>query len=1188
MPLFANISRQSRSVRHFQRLFVEPLEDRTVPDAGALDLSFGNGGTVHTDLNGGLEQAAALAIDDQGRLVTAGFRVGAGAYRMAIVRYLPDGSLDPTFAGNGTLLAALGTGQNYARAVAIDAAGRILVAGSASNTGQYEDFAIARLLPDGSFDASFDGDGKVLTPIGPAADIIRAIAIDAFGRIVVAGYSGIGSEVDVALARYLPDGSLDTGFGVGGKVVTSIGGYDIAYDLALDAAGRIVVAATTYDGQTSAQFALLRYTPDGVLDPNFEGGGVTIPAVDPGLDVVPKISIDGNGRLVLPGSYLSATGWDFAVARFEPDGALDSTFDGDGFAIAPADSTTESATAVALDSFGRIVVAGVSYPAGGPSGFGLARFNPDGSPDRSFDGDGVVTTVIAGRHTTANDVAVDSIGRVVLAGYDRPVVGGSDNDFALARYVGDTYPHAVTSVGDLLYTEGDPSLFVDSMLQVSDDGPDLIGASVVIENFNPDQDVIDFTLVSGITGSFDRNLGQLTLGGVASLADYQTVLRSVKFRINTNRLDERPRIFTFTLYDGDSDASLGAGHRTVRIQSVNDAPDIQLQGSIATAVPGERWSAFFNIYDPDEPTPPDFTFSLDEAPAGVSIDPVSRSLVWTPGQEVEPGQYIIRFRVTDSGTPRASDTATIVVTVAQARVVGGRLAVAGTPGNDVINISSASQFLLVVRVNGDLVGTFQKLDVSEIVARGFFGNDRITVASALPIPSSLIGGLGADSLTGGGGNDFLSGDGGSDNLKGGAGADTFAGGLGNDTQSGGNGNDRYTFADGWGLDRIIELPGAGTDILDFAVTTTGIRTTLGSSIVAKGGSDRVESAGLTLENLVGSIGPNSNTLVSTGATNVWQITATNSGSLNGFFTFVNIQNLVGGTGTDRFVFANGASIYGTLAVGTGTNVLDYSAYTTPIGISILSHTATGTFGYTGEVTSVIGGAASDLIQGPDRNSTWFITATNAGHVAGCTFRNIENLRGGLGDHTFKFANGKGVSGRVEAGTGYSTLDYSAYTTGVIVNLRIGTATGTGGVSQFYVLKGGAGDDLLVGYIGQNRMYGNAGRDILLGGDGGDLLFGGPGDDLLFGGETIHDTDPTALAAIQAEWRSAATYATRVDHLLGTLPGGLNGSALLDPASLYHDPANNDTLTGGIGTDWFVVSSSDIVRDRVAGERLTVL
>src|SRR3954454_8890183 len=131
-----------------RRLAVEPLEDRTVPAAGALDPSFGNGGIVFTDL-GANDLGEGLAIDAQGRLVVAGLWFEGGSYRMAVPRYRPDGSLDTAFAGDGTLLAALGAQQNYAPAAAIEAPGRTLVAGSASATGQYEDFALARLLPDG-------------------------------------------------------------------------------------------------------------------------------------------------------------------------------------------------------------------------------------------------------------------------------------------------------------------------------------------------------------------------------------------------------------------------------------------------------------------------------------------------------------------------------------------------------------------------------------------------------------------------------------------------------------------------------------------------------------------------------------------------------------------------------------------------------------------------------------------------------------------------------------------------------------------------------------------------------------------------------------------------------------------------------------------------------------------------------
>jgi Ca2+-binding RTX toxin-like protein len=249
--------------------------------------------------------------------------------------------------------------------------------------------------------------------------------------------------------------------------------------------------------------------------------------------------------------------------------------------------------------------------------------------------------------------------------------------------------------------------------------------------------------------------------------------------------------------------------------------------------------------------------------------------------------------------------------------------------------------------------------------------------------------------------------------------------------------------------------------------------------------------------------------------------------------------------------------------------------------------ATGVYGFTGGLAAVVGGSGSDWLIGPDGARVWAITGADAGRVAGVAFRGVENLAPGSGNNVFWFADGKGVRGVIAGGPGRNTLDYSAYTTPVTVNLRTGEATGTGGVDRFFEqLIGGSAADLLVGFTGYKRIFGNGGRDVLVGSDGAQVLSGGAGADLLIGGETVHDPAPAALAAIRAEWLSAAGYYTRIAHLRGTLAGGLNGSALLDPASLIGDQTGADTLTGGSGADWFVTFSEDHVTDRGPGERRT--
>jgi len=176
----------------------------------------------------------------------------------AIARYDASGALDPTFDGDGKLATS---GNDQARDLAIDASGRILVGGSAF-TGSSLDFALMRFNPNGSVDSTFGSHGRVTTPIGTGSDGVEAVAIDANGTIVAAGSATSGTDRDVALARYGPGGKLIGIFGAGGTVDTNIGPSDSGRDVAIDANGDIVVAGYATTG-ANADFAVLRYVGSG-------------------------------------------------------------------------------------------------------------------------------------------------------------------------------------------------------------------------------------------------------------------------------------------------------------------------------------------------------------------------------------------------------------------------------------------------------------------------------------------------------------------------------------------------------------------------------------------------------------------------------------------------------------------------------------------------------------------------------------------------------------------------------------------------------------------------------------------------------------------------------------------------------------------------------------------------------------
>jgi len=394
---------------------------------GSLDTSFDGDGKVRTPVGSSSDFAYSVALQPDGKIVVAGYAyVSGGGYDFAVVRYNPNGSLDTSFDGDGKVTTPIGTSDDYGYSVAIQPDGKIVVAGYSYNGSNY-DFAVVRYNPNGSLDTSFDGDGKVPTPIGSGDDHGYGVAIQSNGKIVVAGDSYNGSNYDFALVRYNSDGSLDTSFDGDGKVVTPIGSSsDYGRSVALQSDGKIVVA-----GYSSGDFALARYnSSNGSLDTSFDADGKVTTPIGSSSDYACGVAVQSDGKIVAAGYTWTGSTWEFALARYNANGSLDTSFDADGKVTTRVGTGDDSARGIALPSDGKIVVAGYSID-GSNYDFALARYNANGSLDTSFDADGKVTTSFGSASNYGYSVAVQSDGKMVLAGY---TYNGSNDDFALVRY----------------------------------------------------------------------------------------------------------------------------------------------------------------------------------------------------------------------------------------------------------------------------------------------------------------------------------------------------------------------------------------------------------------------------------------------------------------------------------------------------------------------------------------------------------------------------------------------------------------------------------------------------------------------------------------------------------------------------------------------------------------------------------
>jgi uncharacterized delta-60 repeat protein len=381
--------------------------------AGDLDPTFGVGGTVLTDLSGSNDEGRDAALQPDGKIVVSAITPlgDQGLVQFAVVRYLPDGSLDPGFGNGGVTLVSFGNVSALAHVAALQPDGGIIAAGYTTDGQGSRSFALARFLPDGSLDTTFSGDGKLTLDagVGEVVDIL----VQPDTRIVAVGSGGV--------VRLHADGSLDTSFGANGVVV-----IDFQVDEAkLQPDGRIVMVGGFTDTTVFPPefgFALARLLPDGSPDGTFGmAGRVNTSVGDGGLGAV---ALQEDGRILVAGHIDDDTGAHLALARYLPDGTLDAAFDGDGL-VTTFGTDLRGGADIAIQPDGRIVVTGPG---------GLVRYLPDGSLDTTFSGDGIVNAV------GGLALLLQPDGRLVVARSFSTTGGEGAFDIYLARHLGAAAP----------------------------------------------------------------------------------------------------------------------------------------------------------------------------------------------------------------------------------------------------------------------------------------------------------------------------------------------------------------------------------------------------------------------------------------------------------------------------------------------------------------------------------------------------------------------------------------------------------------------------------------------------------------------------------------------------------------------------------------------------------------------------
>ncbi|MBK7383534.1 MAG: hypothetical protein IPI81_09380 [Flavobacteriales bacterium] len=433
-----------------------------------LDETFSGDGMITTDLgsNGG-QGNAMVALPDGGFFVAGEAKSYEGS-RFALLKYLENGTLDGSFGASGVALAPFAIGPSSATSMALQPDGRIVLAGTVWNGTDY-DIAAARFLADGSLDPSFSNDGLVTITILAQDDRATGVVQLPDGRIVIGGTMHNGSDEDFATVCLMPDGSIDPTFGSSGIRILPIGSsYDIATALGVQPDGRILQAGY-YSTGTYTSIAIARLFPDGTLDASFGDQGIVHADIGPYSEKAYAIALQSDGKVVVAGSTYSVNE-DFVALRLNVDGSLDATFGNNG--VANVGPTTQVAKAVCIGADGRIYLTGYAWWGLSPH-TPVVCMLPNGVLDPSFSGNGHVIVSFALGSDEGRAIMVQPNGRVVVAGYAANDLR-STSEISLFRLGDNALPDPEFGTNGRVTTTAEERMDVAYALAIQPDGRTLL------------------------------------------------------------------------------------------------------------------------------------------------------------------------------------------------------------------------------------------------------------------------------------------------------------------------------------------------------------------------------------------------------------------------------------------------------------------------------------------------------------------------------------------------------------------------------------------------------------------------------------------------------------------------------------------------------------------------------------------
>lgn len=660
---------------------------------GSLDTTFSHDGVQTINFGISRDGARQVAIQKDGKIVAAGYSTDQNDTHFALTRLNKDGTPDSSFGGDG-IARLKQTELGSINGLAIQSDGKIVVTGPLWN-GSNNDFGIVRYNTNGYLDSTFGTNGIVKTDFGSTEDDAKAIVIQADGKIAVAGLSRELSNTTFLIVRYNTDGSIDTAY----KTVAPVGEHDLVNAMTIQSDGKIVIGGSLhsqgeYDSdnynELNSNYAIARFNTNGTLDTTFNRTGVTIIDVEKD-DVINSIVIQRNGKIIAGGLSNNT----ISLVRFNPNGTLDSSFNGSGIQLTHASTSLNAIRGMAIFT-DKLYAAGYGLF---PGNFGLAL---------RYEVDDTLLTPVVSITAPGKDTIYSGSARIKLK------AAATDEDGYITKvqfYNGTTKLHTETVFPyGFLWIDVPVGNYTITAKATDNNGLVATSAAVkvsVVANKPP-------TVVIANPVNNETFVGPTTIHLIAAANDPEGTISKVEF-YNGNVLlrTEKHYPYTYTWKDvpvGNYKITAKAINNfglitTSSVTNISVVPNRAPTVSITNLANNQRFTAPATIPLVASAKDPDGTISKVEFYNGDSLLTTEKHDPYTyTWQDVPAGTYTITAKAIDNlGLSKTSAPIKIIVAATDTPIVSGRkpavnvlsgvngdisLKVWPNPAGDIININT--------------------------------------------------------------------------------------------------------------------------------------------------------------------------------------------------------------------------------------------------------------------------------------------------------------------------------------------------------------------------------------------------------------------------------------------------------------------------------------------------------------------